>query len=245
MIFLFIYLCCICVPHAAFCVLSMLVMQTSEALGLFDIPNLEMLLILKYDSNKCYLSYNCIFAQALCQFLPLLNPPLCSSLPVPAQLIQCCILTVSSITFPVLTSFTFWFYRYQGGRGKVSQNWSSRHGEEEVSCFTCCLTLLSLPLECSFVFPLHQVTNTFLFPRDYETCLLDNWALISFPFINRFLVPRDMSVGQFIHVLSGRLHLAPGKALFVFVENTLPQTCKDLVTSFLLLSCLFKFCLRT
>ncbi|KAI5674861.1 hypothetical protein M9H77_05811 [Catharanthus roseus] len=40
----------------------------------------------------------------------------------------------------------------------------------------------------------------------------------------KFLVPRDMSVGQFIHILSGRLHLAPGKALFVFVHNTLPQT---------------------
>ncbi|KZV45416.1 autophagy-related protein 8i-like, partial [Dorcoceras hygrometricum] len=39
-----------------------------------------------------------------------------------------------------------------------------------------------------------------------------------------FLVPRDMSVGQFIHILSGRLRLAPGKALFVFVQNTLPQT---------------------
>ncbi|KAL0420178.1 UNVERIFIED_CONTAM: Autophagy-related protein 8i [Sesamum radiatum] len=40
----------------------------------------------------------------------------------------------------------------------------------------------------------------------------------------KFLVPRDMSVGQFIHILSARLHLAPGKALFVFVKNTLPQT---------------------
>ncbi|KAL3652968.1 Autophagy-related protein 8i [Castilleja foliolosa] len=40
----------------------------------------------------------------------------------------------------------------------------------------------------------------------------------------KFLVPRDMSVGQFIHILSGRLHLAPGKAVFVFVKNTLPQT---------------------
>ncbi|KAK4738056.1 hypothetical protein R3W88_001753 [Solanum pinnatisectum] len=40
----------------------------------------------------------------------------------------------------------------------------------------------------------------------------------------KYLVPRDMSVGQFIHILSGRLHLAPGKALFVFVNNTLPQT---------------------
>ncbi|XP_041018391.1 autophagy-related protein 8i-like [Juglans microcarpa x Juglans regia] len=40
----------------------------------------------------------------------------------------------------------------------------------------------------------------------------------------KYLVPQDMSVGQFIYILSGRLHLAPGKALFVFVKNTLPQT---------------------
>ncbi|KAL8158922.1 hypothetical protein V2J09_000459 [Rumex salicifolius] len=40
----------------------------------------------------------------------------------------------------------------------------------------------------------------------------------------KFLVPRDMSVGQFIHILSDRLHLPPGKALFIFVNNTLPQT---------------------
>ncbi|XP_023760354.1 autophagy-related protein 8i [Lactuca sativa] len=40
----------------------------------------------------------------------------------------------------------------------------------------------------------------------------------------KYLVPRDMSIGQFIHILSGRLHLTPGKALFVFVHNTLPQT---------------------
>ncbi|KAF8387698.1 hypothetical protein HHK36_026352 [Tetracentron sinense] len=40
----------------------------------------------------------------------------------------------------------------------------------------------------------------------------------------KYLVPRDMSVGQFIHVLSSRLHLTPGKALFVFVNTTLPQT---------------------
>ncbi|XP_043708864.1 autophagy-related protein 8i-like isoform X1 [Telopea speciosissima] len=40
----------------------------------------------------------------------------------------------------------------------------------------------------------------------------------------KYLVPRDMSIGQFIHILSFRLHLTPGKALFVFVKNTLPQT---------------------
>lgn len=51
------------------------------------------------------------------------------------------------------------------------------------------------------------------------------FKVLSYGFPDRFLVPRDMSVGQFIHILSGRLHLAPGKALFVFVKNTLPQTC--------------------
>ncbi|KAE8693696.1 Autophagy-related protein 8A [Hibiscus syriacus] len=40
----------------------------------------------------------------------------------------------------------------------------------------------------------------------------------------KYLVPRDMSVGQFIHILSSRLRLIPGKALFVFVKDTLPQT---------------------
>ncbi|WCJ23216.1 Autophagy-related protein 8i [Euphorbia peplus] len=46
----------------------------------------------------------------------------------------------------------------------------------------------------------------------------------------KYLVPRDMSVGQFIHIFSGRLHLDPGKALFVFINNTLPQTASLLGT---------------
>ncbi|CAI8603657.1 unnamed protein product [Vicia faba] len=41
---------------------------------------------------------------------------------------------------------------------------------------------------------------------------------------DRYLVPRDLSVGHFIHILSSRLSLPAGKALFVFVNNTLPQT---------------------
>ncbi|XP_038975172.1 LOW QUALITY PROTEIN: autophagy-related protein 8i-like [Phoenix dactylifera] len=48
----------------------------------------------------------------------------------------------------------------------------------------------------------------------------------------KYLVPRDMSVGQFIHILSGRLHLSPGKALFVFVKNTLPQTASLMDTMY-------------
>ncbi|TQD96888.1 hypothetical protein C1H46_017493, partial [Malus baccata] len=44
----------------------------------------------------------------------------------------------------------------------------------------------------------------------------------------KFIIPRDMSVGQFIHILSSMLHLIPGKALFVFLKNTLPQTANRL-----------------
>ncbi|KAK4800826.1 hypothetical protein SAY86_021313 [Trapa natans] len=46
----------------------------------------------------------------------------------------------------------------------------------------------------------------------------------------KFLVPREMSVGQFIHLLSSRLHIPPGKALFVFVKNTLPPTASRMDT---------------
>lgn len=53
----------------------------------------------------------------------------------------------------------------------------------------------------------------------------------------RFLVPKDMSVGHFIYILSGRLRLDPGKALFIFVSDTLPQTCKFWLRNFT--SCFF------
>ncbi|XP_052136262.1 autophagy-related protein 8D [Oryza glaberrima] len=42
----------------------------------------------------------------------------------------------------------------------------------------------------------------------------------------KYLVPCDMPVGQFIFILRSRLHLSPGIALFVFVNNTLPQTAQ-------------------
>ncbi|XP_070054626.1 autophagy-related protein 8h-like [Nicotiana tomentosiformis] len=54
--------------------------------------------------------------------------------------------------------------------------------------------------------------------------LFFSFLILLFGLDHRYLVPRDMSVGQLIHILSGRLHLAPGKALFVFVNNTLPHT---------------------
>ena len=41
---------------------------------------------------------------------------------------------------------------------------------------------------------------------------------------NKFLVPADLTLGQFIYVVRKRMCLGPEKALFLFINNTLPQT---------------------
>jgi GABA(A) receptor-associated protein len=38
----------------------------------------------------------------------------------------------------------------------------------------------------------------------------------------RYLVPADLSVGQFVYVIRRRISLPPEKAIFIFVRNTLP-----------------------
>ena len=41
---------------------------------------------------------------------------------------------------------------------------------------------------------------------------------------NRYLVPSDLTVGQFVYVIRKRIKLEPEKAIFIFVNNTLPST---------------------
>jgi GABA(A) receptor-associated protein len=40
----------------------------------------------------------------------------------------------------------------------------------------------------------------------------------------RYLVPADLTVGQFVYVIRKRIKLTPEKAIFVFVRNVLPTT---------------------
>lgn len=40
----------------------------------------------------------------------------------------------------------------------------------------------------------------------------------------KFLVPGDLTVGQFVYVIRKRIKLTPEKAIFVFVNGTLPAT---------------------
>ncbi|MBA0724051.1 hypothetical protein Golax_020762, partial [Gossypium laxum] len=39
-----------------------------------------------------------------------------------------------------------------------------------------------------------------------------------------YLVPADLTVGQFVYVVRKRIKLSAEKAIFVFVKNTLPPT---------------------
>eukprot|EP00808_Paulinella_micropora_P022318 g36892.t1 len=41
----------------------------------------------------------------------------------------------------------------------------------------------------------------------------------------KYLVPADLTVGQFVYVIRKRINLAPEKAIFIFVNNnTIPAT---------------------
>lgn len=40
----------------------------------------------------------------------------------------------------------------------------------------------------------------------------------------RYLVPADLTVGQFVYVIRKRIKVSPEKAIFMFVRNVLPPT---------------------
>lgn len=55
----------------------------------------------------------------------------------------------------------------------------------------------------------------------------ESWNRESLPPLdkNKYLVPKDLTVGQFVYVIRKRIKLAPEKAMFLFVgKNTLPPT---------------------
>ena len=51
-------------------------------------------------------------------------------------------------------------------------------------------------------------------------------STIDCPIIDKrkYLVPRDLTMGQFLYVIRKRLRLLPEKALFLFVNGTIPPT---------------------
>nr|CAD1818755.1 unnamed protein product [Ananas comosus var. bracteatus] len=41
----------------------------------------------------------------------------------------------------------------------------------------------------------------------------------------KYLVPSDMTLGHFVHVIRKRINLSAEKAMFMFVDNVLPAHC--------------------
>lgn len=41
---------------------------------------------------------------------------------------------------------------------------------------------------------------------------------------NKFLVPMDLTVGQFMYIIRKQLRVSSDRAIFIFVKNTLPTT---------------------
>lgn len=46
---------------------------------------------------------------------------------------------------------------------------------------------------------------------------------------NKYLVPKDLSAGQFIYVIRKRLRLPAEKAIFIFINGTIPASSKPLL----------------
>ena len=42
----------------------------------------------------------------------------------------------------------------------------------------------------------------------------------------KYLVPSDLTMGQFVYVIRKRIKLAPDAAIFIFVNNTLPPAAE-------------------
>lgn len=64
------------------------------------------------------------------------------------------------------------------------------------------------------------------FPNRIPVIVEKNPASKDIPEIDKhkFLVPADLTVGQFVYVIRRRISMSPEKALFVFINNSLPPT---------------------
>ncbi len=59
----------------------------------------------------------------------------------------------------------------------------------------------------------------------------------------RYLVPADLTVGQFVYVIRKRIKLSSEKAIFIFVKNVLPPTGTSKVSETLELCSVISCCI--
>ena len=61
-------------------------------------------------------------------------------------------------------------------------------------------------------------------PLDDSRCVLLALSQLTTFNTGRYLVPADLTVGQFVYVIRKRIKVSPEKAIFMFVKNVLPPT---------------------
>ena len=49
---------------------------------------------------------------------------------------------------------------------------------------------------------------------------------------NKYLVPKDLTIGQFVYVIRKRLKLPPEKAIFIFVGGAIPPSSQMIVDTY-------------
>ena len=57
-----------------------------------------------------------------------------------------------------------------------------------------------------------------------SSCFLLECIITLVHMIYRYLVPADLTVGQFVYVVRKRIKLSAEKAIFIFVKDVLPPT---------------------
>jgi GABA(A) receptor-associated protein len=45
---------------------------------------------------------------------------------------------------------------------------------------------------------------------------------------NKYLVPSDVSVGQFLYIIRKRIQLTPEKAIYIFIDNKIPPIAQTM-----------------
>ena len=48
----------------------------------------------------------------------------------------------------------------------------------------------------------------------------------------KYLVPNDLTIGQFVYVIRKRMQLAPEKAIFIFIGNNIPPSSQRLIDTY-------------
>lgn len=111
---------------------------------------------------------------------------------------------------------------FLGNCGEGWEKWYSHHWQEKVRAII--MLQIFYPhqfLECS-----HEIRFESSFDGyQHLNAMSSFWYWLN---LFRYLVPADLTVGQFVYVIRKRIKLSAEKAIFIFVDNVLPPTGSNL-----------------